>query len=92
VTRQPTAAWVAQQPREATPFEERPRSLSRDNDNKYGAQVDRVAAASGIRTLRTPTRAPRAHATCARCLGSVRRACVDRVLVLGERHRRRMLA
>ena len=71
VTRHPSDAWVAQQLREATPSEERPRFLIRDSDNKYGAQFDQVAAASGIRTLRTPTRAPRANATCERFLGSV---------------------
>ena len=52
---------------------------------------DRVAAASGIRTLRTPTRAPRANATCERFLGSVRRECLDHILVLGEGHLRRVL-
>ena len=59
VTRHPTAAWVAQQLREATPFDQRPRYLIRDNDGKYGAHFERVAAGSGIRTLRTPFRAPR---------------------------------
>ncbi len=50
-----------------------------------------MAAASGIRTLRTPIRAPRANATCERFLGSVRRECLDHVLVLGERHLHRVL-
>jgi transposase InsO family protein len=91
VTRHPTDAWVAQQLREATPFAERPRSLIRDYDRKYGARFDQVAAASGVRILRTPFRAPRANATCERFLGSVRRECADHVLVLGERHLRRVL-
>jgi len=91
VTRHPTDAWVAQQRREATPFDQRPRYRIRDNDGKYGAHCDRVAAASGNRTLRTPVRAPRANATCERFLGSVRRECLDQVLVLGERHLRRLL-
>ena len=91
VTRHPTDTWVAQQLREATPCDQRPRFLIRDNDNKYGTQFDRVAAASGTRTWRTPTRAPRANATCERFLGSVRRECLDHVLVLGERHLRRVL-
>ncbi len=91
VTRHPTDTWVAQQLREATPFDQRPRFLIRDNDNKYGTQFDRVAVASGIRTWRTPTRAPRANATCERFLGSVRRECLDHVLVLGERHLHRVL-
>jgi putative transposase len=91
VTRRPTDAWVAQQLREATPFDQRPRFLIRDNDNKYGAQFDRLAAASGIRTLRTPVRAPWANGTCERFLGNVRRECLDHMLVLGERHLRRVL-
>src|SRR5688500_10921526 len=71
VTRHPTDAWVAQQLREATPFGECPRYLIRDNDAKFGSRFDRAAAATGIRVLRTPLRAPRANATCERFLGSV---------------------
>ncbi len=85
-TRHPTDAWVAQQLREATPYDQPPHYLIRDNDGKYGAQFARVAAASGIAILRTPSRAPRANATYERFLGSVRRACLDHLLVLGERH------
>jgi putative transposase len=91
VTRRPTDAWVAQQLREATPFDERPRFLIRDNDGKYGPAFARVAASSQIRVVRTPIRAPRANATCERFLGSVRRECLDYVLVLGEAHLRRVL-
>ena len=91
VTRHPTDAWVAQQLREATPFDERPRFLIRDNDGKYGPEFDRVATASGIRILRTPVRAPRANAVCERFLGSVRRECTDHLLILGERHLARVL-
>jgi hypothetical protein len=57
VTSHPTDAWVAQQLREATPFDTRPRFLLRDNDRKYGSEFER--AASGITILRTPIRAPR---------------------------------
>ena len=91
VTRHPTDAWVAQQLREATPFDQRPRYLIRDNGGKYGPTFARVAAGSRIMVLRTPIRAPRANATCERFLGSVRRECLDHVLVLGERHLRRVL-
>ncbi len=91
VTRHPTDAWVAQQLREATPFDERPRLLIRDNDAKYGPRFDHLAAASGIRGLRTPIRAPRANATCERFLGSVRRECLDHLRILGEAHLRRVL-
>ena len=50
-----------------------------------------MAEASGIAVLRTPIRAPRANATCERFLGSVRRECLDHVLVLGARPLRRVL-
>jgi len=90
-TRQPTDAWVAQQLREATPFNQRPRYLIRDNDRKFGTTFARVSESSGIAILRTPYRAPRANAVCERFLGSVRRECLDHVLVLGERHLARVL-
>ena len=92
VTRSPTGAWAAQQLREATPEGSGPRFLLHDHDAKYGPEFDRLAAASGIEVIRTPIRAPRANAVCERFLGSVRRECVDHVLVLGERHLRRVLA
>jgi transposase InsO family protein len=91
VTRHRTDAWVAQQLREATPFGQRPRYLVRDNDRKYGQAFTRVAEASDIAVLRTAYRAPRENAICERFLGSVRRECLDHVLVLGEAHLRRLL-
>jgi len=91
VTRHPTDAWVAQQLREATPFDQRPRYLVRDRDSKYGSAFARVAAGSGITELRTAYRSPRQNATCERFLGSVRRECLDHVVVLGEAHLRRVL-
>ncbi len=91
VTRHPTDAWVAQQLREATPFGTAPRFLIRDNDRKYGAQFARVAAASGIEILCTPIAAPRANAIVERFLGSVRRECLDHLLILSERHLVRVL-
>jgi len=91
VTRHPTDAWVAQQLREATPECAVPTYLIRDNDSKFGPDFGRVAAASGIEILRTPYRAPRANAFCERFLGSVRRECLDHLLILGEAHLRRAL-
>ena len=89
MTSHPTDAWVAQQLREATPFDTRPRFLIRDNDQKYGTAFAR--AASGIDVLRTPIGAPKANAVCARFLGSVRRECLDHVLILNERQIQRIL-
>ncbi len=91
VTRHPTGAWVAQQLREATPHRERPRYLIRDNDSKYGRLFARVAEATGLEELRTAYRVPKQNATCERFLGSMRRECLDHVLVLGEAHLRRVL-
>jgi len=82
VTQHPTDAWVAQQMREATPFGVAPCFLIRDNDAKFGPQFARVAVGSRIEVLRTPIRAPRANAICERFLGSVRRACLDHLLIL----------
>ncbi len=92
VTRHPTDDWVAQQLREATPYGERPRFLLRDNDAKYGARFAQVAASSGIAVLRTPILAPRANAIVERFHRSVRRECLDHLLLLGEGHLRRALA
>ncbi len=91
VTRSPTDAWVVQQLREATPFGETPTYLIRDNDAKYGAPFDAVAVGSGIEVLRTPLKAPRANALCERLLGSVRRECLDHMLIMSEMHLRRVL-
>ncbi|MDP9373774.1 MAG: integrase core domain-containing protein [Chloroflexota bacterium] len=91
VTRHPTDAWVAQQLREATPFDQRPRYLIRDRDSTYGSAFTRVAAATGIEELRMAYRAPRQNAICERLLGSVRRECLDHVLILGEAHLHRVL-
>jgi putative transposase len=84
VTRHPTDAWVAQQLREATPFGMAPRFLIRDNDSKFGPLFARVASSSGIKVLKTPFHAPRANACCERFLGSVRRECLDHLLILHE--------
>jgi putative transposase len=91
VTRHPTDAWVAQQLREATPFAQRPRYLIRDNDSKYGPAFSRIVEMRGIAELRTAYRVPRQNAACERFLGSVRRECLDHLLVLSEGHLRRVL-
>ncbi len=86
VTRHPTDEWVAQQLREATPFGQSPRFLIRDNDSKFGERFTQVAKVSGIEVLRTSYRAPKANAYCERFLGSVRRECLDHMLIIGEKH------
>ncbi len=91
VTRSPTDAWTAQQLREATPYGQGPKYLLRDRDSKFGSCFAHVAATSGIKILKTPYHMPRANAICERFLGSVRRECLDHVLVLQEKQLDRVL-
>ncbi len=92
VTRSPTDMWVAQQLREATPWGEAPRFLIRDNDSKYGASFNRVAEVSVIEILRTLYKAPRANAFAERWVRTVGDECLDRLLIIGEGHLRRVLS
>jgi transposase InsO family protein len=91
VTRSPTDAWTAQQLREATPYGHTPKYLIRDQDGKFGPCFARVAATSSIEILKTPYHAPRANAICERFLGSVRRECLDHLLILSEKQLHRVL-
>jgi len=91
VTRSPTDAWTAQQLREATAYGVGPKYLIRDNDSKFGVTFARVAKTSGIEILKTPYHAPRANAICERFLGSVRRECLDHLLILHELQLSRVL-
>jgi transposase InsO family protein len=91
VTRHPTDAWLAQQLREATPFGRRPKHLILDHDSRYGPAFARLAEATGIDLVRTAYRAPKENAICERFLGSVRRECLDHLLVLGAAHLLRIL-
>src|SRR5262249_51231593 len=90
-TQHRTDAWGAQQVREATPLDQRPQYLIRESDAKEGAAFPRVAAASGVAILRAPSRAPKANAVCEHFLGSVRRACLDHLLIFGGRPLTRVL-
>ena len=86
VTRHSTDAWVAQQLREATPFQQGPMYLIRDNDRKYGERFATVARGTSIDIVCTPIRAPKANTICERFVGSVRRECLDHLLILDEYH------
>ena len=91
VTSHPTDAWIAQQLREATPFGLAPRFLIRDRDSKFSDGFTQVAKASSIEVLKTPYRAPKANAVCERFLGSVRRECLDHILLVGDRQLHRVI-
>ena len=84
ITRHPTEAWVAQQLREATPNGVAPNYIIRHNDRKFGSQFDWVAKGTGMEVLQLPYRAPRANAICERFLGSVRRECLDHLLIFND--------
>jgi transposase InsO family protein len=65
--------------------------LLRDRDSRFTTAFDAVFAAEGIRTLTSPPRAPRANAICERMIGTLRRELLDRILIVNERHLRRIL-
>ena len=91
VTRHPTAAWIWRQLIEATPWGRQPRYLIRDRDRSYGADFVARASGLGIRTVLTPVRAPNANAVAERVIGTLRRECLDHLIVFNERHLRRVL-
>src|SRR5438445_12591861 len=90
VTGHPTAEWIAQQITEAFPWSEAPRYLIRDQDRIYGAAVARRLQAMGIRDKPIAPGSPWQNAFAERLIGSIRRECVDHMVVLGEAHLRRM--
>jgi putative transposase len=91
VTTNPTAAWTAQQIREAWPWDTAPRLLVRDRDAIYGPAFQRVTQASDIDDVRTAPRAPWLNPFVERVIGSLRRDCLDHVIVWNERSLRRHL-
>ena len=91
VTTNPTAEWIARQITEAFPWAEAPRYLIRDRDQVYGTLVTRRLRAMGIRDKPIASGSPWQNGFAERLIGSIRRECVDHVIVLGEAHLRRIL-
>jgi transposase InsO family protein len=91
VTANPTAEWVAHQITEAFPWDEAPHYLIRDRDRIYGSVVTRRLRAMGIRDKPTTPASPWQNGFVERLIGSIRRECVDHIIVLGEVHLRRIL-
>jgi len=87
----PTDEWVAQQLREATPFGDRAKHLICDNDTKFGPVFEAAAKTCGLKVIHTPYEAPRANAICERFVGSIRRECLDHMLVFSSRQLVRVL-
>jgi transposase InsO family protein len=92
VTAHPTAEWTAQQFRMVMSGEEAHRFLIHDHDSIYSDGADRTIAAMGLTILKTPVRSPQANAFCERVIGTIRRECLDWMILLNERHLRRVLA
>jgi transposase InsO family protein len=91
VTTNPTAEWLACQITEAFPWNEAPRYLIRDRDCIYGADVTRRLRAMGIRDKPIAPASPWQNGFAERLIGSIRRECLDHLIVLGEGHLRRIL-
>jgi transposase InsO family protein len=91
VTDHPTAPWIARQIADAFPWDEVPRYLIRDRDAAYGHAVRRRLQAMGIRNRPTAPRSPWQNAYAERLVGSIRRECLDHIIVLGEAHLHRIL-
>jgi transposase InsO family protein len=91
VTAHPTAEWVARQITEAFPWNESPRYMIRDRDCIYGAVVTRRLRAMVIRDKPIAPASPWQNGFVERLSGSIRRECVDHIIVLGEAHLRRIL-
>jgi transposase InsO family protein len=92
VTINPTAEWIAHQITDAFPWNETPDHLIRDRDASYGNAVTRRLAAMGIRDHPTAVRSPWQNGHAERLIGSIRRECLDHIVVFGEAHLRRVLA
>ena len=86
VTANPTAAWVWRQLIEATPWGNKPRHLLHDRDAVYGREFSRRAQRIGIDSIVTPIHAPKANAIIERVIGTLRRECLDHMIVLDEQH------
>ena len=86
VTANPTAAWVWRQVIEATPWGQKPRHLLRDRDAVYGREFRQRARQIGIDAIATPVRSPRANAIVERVIGTLRRECLDHMIVFDEQH------
>jgi transposase InsO family protein len=91
VTANPTAEWIARQITDAFPWDEAPGYLIRDRDASYGHAVTKRLAAMRIRDHPTAPRSPWQNGHAERLVGSIRRECLDQVVVLGEAHLRRIL-
>jgi putative transposase len=92
VTANPTQDWLSGQMTEAFPWDTTPRYLMRDRDKSYGPTFRQRVRAMGITEVITAARSPWQNPYAERLIGSVRRECLDHVIILSERHLRRVLS
>ncbi len=91
VTTNPTAGWTARQVTEAFPWDDAPKYIVRDNDRTYGQIFRRRLKAMGIEDCTTAPRSPWQNGFVERVIGSLRRECLDHVIIKNEKHLRRIL-
>jgi putative transposase len=91
VTRHPTAAWVSQQLREAFPYDTAPRYLIFDREHTFQGEVLETARSLGVSPIRIAVRSPWQNGVAERFVESCRRDLFDHVIVLNERHMRRLM-
>lgn len=91
VTAHPSLLWASQQIREAFPWDTAPRYLIRDRDGSYGTAFRSRLQAMGVEEVLIAPRSPWQNAYAKRVIGSIRRECLDHVIVLNEGHLRRIL-
>jgi transposase InsO family protein len=91
ITEHPTATWTAQQVVDAFPDDTAPRSLHRDRDSAYGESFRRRVAGMGIAEVVSAPASPWQNPYAERLIGSIRRECLDHVIVLNQAHLRRVL-
>ena len=92
VTRHPTAEWLARQITEAFPWTSTPAYLVRDNDRAYGRVFTSRVRAMGIRDRPISAQSPRQNGYAERLIGTLRRECLDQMVIFGEVHLRRILS
>jgi putative transposase len=92
VTEHPTAAWLSRQVTEAFPWDTAPRYLLRDRDASYGSEFRSRVEAMSITEVITAPRSPWQNAYVERMIGSIRRECLDHIVIFNERHLRRVLS
>jgi putative transposase len=92
VTEHPTAEWTAQQLREAFPWDKAPRYLLRDRDRIFGREFVEQVKAMGVKQVLSAPRSPWQRTYVERLIGSIRRECLDHMIVFSERSLHRSLS